>query len=154
MICRPWQQPNHGKFTKSEFEFDMRARTITCPNGQTQPFRLGASAKFDARTCDRCPLRSRCTSAAKGQGREVFIHPNEPLQHRLRKLTDTSSGRAQLRERVPVEHRLAHLSQRQGDRARYLGIRKNTFDTRRASALQNLETTHRRHREEAQRAAA
>jgi hypothetical protein len=154
VICRPWQQPNHGRFTKADFEFDMRARTITCPNGQTQPFRLGASAKFDARTCDRCTLRTRCTSAAKGQGREVFIHPNELLQHRLRKLTATPSGRAQLRERVPVEHRLAHLTQRQGDHAKYLGVRKNTFDTRRAAALQNLETTHRWHRQNEQLAAA
>jgi hypothetical protein len=154
VFCRPWQHPNHGRFTKADFEFDMRARTITCPNDQTQRFRLGASVKFDARTCDRCSLRSRCTSAAKGQGREVFIHPNELLQHRLRKLAATPSGRAQLRERVPVEHRLAHLTQRQGARARYLGVRKNTFDTRRAAALQNLETTQRRHREREQAAAA
>jgi len=154
VICRPWQQPNHGKFTKADFEFDMRARTITCPNGQTQPFRLGASVKFEARVCDRCSLRKDCTSAAKGQGREVFIHPNELLQHRLRKLAATPSGRAQLRERVPVEHRLAHLAQRQGDRARYLGVRKNTFDTRRAAALQNLETAQRTDRETEQLAAA
>lgn len=154
VICRPWQQPNHGKFTKADFEFDMRARTITCPKGQTQPFRLGASVKFDARKCDRCSIRSRCTSAAKGQGREVFIHPNELLQHRLRKLAATPSGRAQLRERVPVEHRLAHLSQRQGDRARFLGVRKNTFDTRRSAALQNLETAHRTQHEKTQLQAA
>ncbi len=154
VVCRPWQQPNHGRFTKTDFEFDMRARTITCPNGQTEPFRLGASVKFDARTCDRCSLRKRCTAAAKGQGREVFIHPNELLQHRLRKLASTPSGRAQLRERVPVEHRLAHLTQRQGDRARFVGVRKNTFDTRRASALQNLETAQRRHCETEQLAAA
>ena len=154
VICRPWQQLNQGRFTKADFEFDMRARTITCPNGQTQPFRLGAPVKFDARTCDRCSLRKRCTPAAKGKGRKVFIHPNELLQHRLRKHAATPSGRAELRERVPVEHRLAHLSQRQGDRARYLGIRKNTFDTRRAAAIQNLETAQRTQRENDQLAVA
>lgn len=154
VVCRPWQQPNQGRFTKADFVFDMRARTITCPNNQTQPFSLGTTVRFDARTCDRCTLRKRCTAAAKGQGREVSIHPNELLQHRLRKLAATPSGRAQLRERVPVEHRLAHLTQRQGDRARFVGIRKNTFDTRRAAALQNLETAHRSQREEGQLQAA
>jgi hypothetical protein len=51
-------------------------------------------------------------------------------------------GRARLRERVPVEHRLAHVSRRQGRRARYRGARKNVFDLRRASAITNLETVH------------
>ena len=42
-----------------------------------------------------------------------------------------------------IEHKLAHISQRQGNDARYVGVRKNTFDLRRASAIQNLETLHR-----------
>jgi hypothetical protein len=32
--------------------------------------------------------------------------------------------------------------QRQGHAARYRGVRKNTFDLRRASAIQNVETLH------------
>ena len=36
-----------------------------------------------------------------------------------------------LRERVGVEHRLAHLVRRQGRRARYRGVRRNLFDLRR-----------------------
>ena len=55
----------------------------------------------------------------------------------------TSTGRAALRERSMIEHKLAHISQRQGNAARYVGIRKNIFDLRRASANQNLETLHR-----------
>jgi hypothetical protein len=154
VICRPWQASNHGRFTKADFEFDMRARTITCPNRQTQPFHLGSVVEFDARKCDRCPIRDQCTTAAKGQGRQVRIGEDEPLQHRLRKLVACPSGRAQLRERVPVEHRLAHIAQRQGDRARYIGVRKNTFDLRRTAALQNLETAHRVDRAERAREAA
>lgn len=155
VICRPWQAPhNQGRFTKDDFELDMRARTITCPNGQTRPFRLGLVVEFDPRKCDRCPIRVRCTTVAKGQGRQVRIADDEFLQRRLQKLAATSSGRAQLRERVPVEHRLAHIVQRQGDRARYLGVRKNTFDLRRTAALQNLETAHRMERAEAERSAA
>jgi hypothetical protein len=54
----------------------------------------------------------------------------------------TSAGREALRERTTIEHKLAHISQRQGNDARYVGVRKNTFDLRRASAIQNLETLH------------
>lgn len=155
VICRPWQAPtNRGRFTKDDFAFDMRVRTITCPNGQTQPFRLGTTVEFDPRLCDRCPLRKHCTTVAKGRGRQVRVAPDEQLQHRLRKLAASPSGRARLRDRVPVEHRLAHIAQRQGDRARYLGVRKNTFDLRRAAAIQNLETAHRLDRFDRQQSAA
>ena len=43
------------------------------------------------------------------------------------------------RDRHVIEHRLAHLSQRKGKRARYRGIRNNHFDLRRHSALLNFE---------------
>lgn len=98
---------------------------------------------FDAETCDRCPLRQRCTDARLGTPRSVWINANEPLQQRLRKLITSPSWRSQLRERVAVEHHLAHISQRQGNRARYLGVRKNLFDLRRAASIQNLETVDR-----------
>src|SRR5213594_1723989 len=88
-------------------------------------------------------LRDQCTTAELGHGRSVAIAENEQLQHRLRKQIQTPAGRAALRERTIIEHKLAHISQRQGTHARYVGIRKNTFDPRRASAIQNLETLHR-----------
>ncbi len=53
-------------------------------------------------------------------------------------------GRDKLRERVAVEHRLAHIGRRQGRRARYRGVRKNLFDLRRACAIQNFETIQRK----------
>ena len=43
-----------------------------------------------------------------------------------------------LRERVAVEHTLAHVGQWQGDCARYLGVRKNLFDLRRCAVVHNL----------------
>ncbi|MBI5505073.1 MAG: hypothetical protein HY899_09730 [Deltaproteobacteria bacterium] len=55
----------------------------------------------------------------------------------------TRSGRERLRRRTGVEHRLAHVSRRQGNRARYLGVRENLFDLRREVAIQNLETIQR-----------
>ena len=103
--------------------------------------RAPSSSSIPAR-CDTCFLRPLCTSAAPGRGRTVTIAHNERLQQRLRKRYATRAGRQRLRERVAVEHKLAHISRRQGPRARYLGVRKNLFDLRRASAIQNLETIH------------
>jgi hypothetical protein len=45
----------------------------------------------------------------------------------LQECQATSAGRAKLRERVGVEHSLAHIGQWQGDRARYLEVGKNLF---------------------------
>jgi hypothetical protein len=74
----------------------------------------------------------------------VNIAEDERLQQRLRKHLATPRGRARLRERVGVEHQLAHLVRRQGRKARYRGVRRNLFDLRRASAIQNLEAIQRK----------
>lgn len=142
VICRPWQFSNRGLFAKSDFDINIRDRTITCPQGQTQHFVFGTTVSFDGPTCRSCPARAKCTKATD-RGRQVRIGPDEALQQRLRLLVATPSGRDRLRERVPVEHRLAHIASRQGPRARYRGVRKNTFDLRRAAGLQNLEAAHR-----------
>jgi hypothetical protein len=140
VLCKPWASQNGELLPKSEFKLDMRSRTVTCPGGQTLPFKLGTVVEFDAKVCGQCPLRAECTKAEPGSGRMVRIAENEALQQRLRKLVKSPTGRARLRKRVRVEHRLAHLSRRQGRRARYRGVRKNIFDLRRAAALQNLES--------------
>ena len=53
-------------------------------------------------------------------------------------LRQTPAGRAELRERVAVEHALAHVGHWQGRRARYRGTRKNLFDVRRVAVVHNL----------------
>jgi hypothetical protein len=142
VICRPWPAHNsrRGLFAKGAFRINVRDRTITCPAGQTEDIRFGTVIEFDATTCDACPQRSRCTTAAPGHGRTISIAVDEPLQKRLRAQARTPAGRERLRERVVVEHSLARIAQRQGPRARYRGVRKNTFDLRRVAAIQNLET--------------
>lgn len=144
VICKPWVPRNGKLFSKTDFKINMRDMTITCPAGEVESIDLGADVEFDASACDHCPLRAKCTSAAPGTGRSVTIADNERLQHRLRKLIATPRGRERLRERIPVEHSLAHIGRRQGRRARYRGTRKNLFDLRRTAAVQNLETIDRR----------
>jgi len=143
IVCRPWAMTNGKFFAKRDFAVNIRRRTITCPAGQTESITFGSTATFDPEVCDRCELRSRCTDASPGHGRTVLISDNEARQQRLRRLAAMPSGRAILRRRVGVEHSLAHVTRRQGHRARYRGSRKNLFDLRRASAVTNLETIHR-----------
>jgi hypothetical protein len=142
VLCKPWVARNsNALFTKNDFHVDMRRLTITCPAGETESFTPGTTVEFEPETCRRCRLRSQCTMATDG-GRSVSLADDERLQQRLRKLIATPRGRRLLRQRVVVEHRLAHVARRQGRRARYRGTRPNLFDLRRACAVQNLETAH------------
>ena len=154
VICRPWGVANGEVFSKQDFTLELREKTITCPGGHTEAFRLGTVVEFPAAECDRCPVRAQCTTAALGRGRTVSIAEDEPFQHRLRQRAATRAGRAQLRQRVEVEHRLAHLGARQGRRARYKGVRKNLFDVRRTAAVLNLQTMQRKTEEQELRMAA
>jgi hypothetical protein len=145
VISKPWGQRARSPdlFSKRDFKIDLRVKTITCPGGQVESFELGDTVEFDPEVCGACPLRSKCTQAASGRGRTVSIAEDEAQQRKFRKLQQTGSGRATLRQRTAVEHALAHIAARKGHRARYLGVRRNLFDLRRAAAIQNLEAAHR-----------
>ncbi len=143
VACRPWRTTNKGLFAKgTHFTFDTDYQAVTCPAGVTIPVQLGKTAKFPKATCLACALRESCTTSKKA-GRSLQVSANEPLQYELREQAKTPEGRALLRRRVPVEHRLAHVAQRTGKRARYVGSRNNLFDLRRASSIQNLECAQR-----------
>lgn len=146
VFCKPWV-PRNGKgkaFTKAQFRLNLRTLTIQCPAGEVETFRPGTVVEFDPDSCEHCTLRSKCTMASPGHGRTVTVSRDERLQQKLRKRIATRKGRQQLRERVAVEHKLAHISQRQGRRARYFGTRANLYDLRRAATIQNLETIQRK----------
>ncbi len=137
LICRPWPQRNGTLYPKTAFQMDFAAKRLVCPAGQSVPMELGKLAFFDGKTCSHCELRTQCTKSPQ-RGRSVSIAEDEPLQHKLRELQQSPQGRTQLRRRVVVEHRQAHLVRRQTDRARYRGVRKNLYDVRRCSAVENL----------------
>ncbi|WNZ64958.1 IS1182 family transposase [Myxococcus sp. MxC21-1] len=141
VVCRPWRgvSAKPGLFGKRDFKVNIRDGTLTCPAGEVEPFEPGAVVQFDPEACGPCKLRASCTQAASGRGRSVTMGDDERLQKRLRSRLQSRAGRAQLRERVGVEHRLAHLANRQGPKARYRGTRRNLFDLRRLPAVQNLE---------------
>lgn len=136
VFCKAWPVRNGDRFPKTAFALDWERRTIRCPNGASLPFEPGGAVRFPAATCAACPLRDRCTTSANG--RTVAIHPDERLLVELRERQATTAGRAKLRERVAVEHALAHVGRWQGRRARYRGARKNLFDLRRCAVVHNL----------------
>jgi transposase len=137
IFCKAWRVRNTGgRFAKDQFTLDFAAGQLTCPAGVTMPFQAGKTVRFPAGTCAACPLRQRCTTSS--HGRSVSIHPDETLLAELRRRQQDPDGRAKLRERVAVEHALAHVGHWQGRRARYLGTRKNLFDLRRVAVVHNL----------------
>jgi hypothetical protein len=139
IVGKPWPVRNPaGHFRKQDFQIDLETLPATCPAGQVSPITPGKTACVPTEGCRVCALRSQCTSRESG-GRTLTIQPQEDLLQRLRVLPTTAEGRAALRERVAVEHSVAHVSQRQGNRARYNGTRKNTYHLRLVSAIQNLE---------------
>jgi hypothetical protein len=136
VYCKAWRVTNRGRFAKPAFVLDWAQQMVRCPNGVLQPLVVGQTVHFPAATCAACPLRAQCTTSR--QGRSVSIHPDERLLTELRTRQQTPIGRAKLRERVAVEHSLAHIGHWQGDRARYVGARKNLFDLRRVAVVHNL----------------
>ena len=140
VYCKAWRVHNGPRsaprFAKTAFALDFERGELTCPNQVVVAFRLGGTVHFPATACAVCPLRERCTTSTSG--RSVSIHPDERLLVELRQRQLTPAGRAKLRERVAVEHTLAHVGQWQGRRARYLGTRKNLFDLRRVAVVHNL----------------
>lgn len=148
IIAKAWAPSNRGLFTKLSFKIDLDAGTVTCPSEKVAPIRR-QQAKFSTKDCDGCPLRAKCTTVAVGRGRSVHIHEDEAFHLELRERQRTPEGREELRERVAIEHTLAHVCRRQGPRSRYCGRRKNLFDLRRIAAVENLNLANRIEREAA-----
>lgn len=140
ILTKPWLGHPRGFLEKRHFETDLDRMEITCPAGHTEKIKLGATVHFPADVCAACRYRPLCTTSETG--RSVSIANDERLQQKLRLQIAEPEGRQDLRQRVAIEHRLAHHRQKQGTQARYIGVRKNLFDARRHAATINLETIH------------
>lgn len=132
---RAWNTANRGLFTKEDFRIQLRRKRVICPAGAAAPITPTGQVFFDPKSCARCALKRRCTKSSK---RSLKIHPLEDLLIKLRSAAKTRAGRAELRHRTVVEHRLARVGAIQGNRARYRGRRKNELDLNRSAAIANL----------------
>ena len=104
---------NSGRFPKTEFNIDLGAGTVTCPAGQaTSDARRAKDHKgrpatmfyFDARTCEICPLRERCT-AGKG-GRTIMVGRHHRRIEAARAAQAEPGTKALLRRRAKVERKM------------------------------------------------
>ena len=133
-VIKPWplRAAIPGGFTIEDFTVDETAGTVTCPNGLTRKISPKRKVTFGA-GCAGCPLRERCTTAARG--RKLDLHPHDSLQraHRAR-ATDPAFQQTYRTLRPMVERSLAWLT-RGNRKLRYRGVVKNNawFATRAAA---------------------
>ena len=129
----------NGLYPKSAFKIDLKNDTVTCPAGHTVSTlfkdETGKHFRFGSQ-CSQCPLRSLCTKAKSG--RTVTVHPQEDAMQQARRYQQTPEGRATLRKRVIVEHRLARLAQLGIGQARYKGRKKTRLQLMMACAIANF----------------
>lgn len=123
-----------GGFTREDFVVDHRARTVTCPNGQTVAIKDGGSANF-GRRCSGCPLRERCTTSAKGRSLTMSVHDDE-LTYGRQAWRDPVVQAHYRQHRPMVERTIAWLVARGNRRVPYRGVERNhLWLTHRAAAL-------------------
>ena len=145
----PTPARREGRFSKADFTIDVAAGSVTCPEGRTVSISNGKqrAGYFRRSTCRACPKMGKCLP--KSGQRQVVLHKYEDFHQEQAAELSTKEGRAARRERVIVEHALAHLGAIQGRRARFKGRDKNHFDLQRAAAVNNLYVIDRLHRAEA-----
>lgn len=143
VICRALRPARLGFYVKTDFAIDLAAGVVRCPAHKLAVIRSD-HARFATADCSTCPSRAKCQPATSKEGRTIHIHPEEALQQAFRAAQKSPEGRARLRERVPVEHTLAHQHGAHGRGARYRGVAKNDFDAQRIAAMNNLQAIDRR----------
>jgi hypothetical protein len=123
-VIKPWpvKPAVPGGFTADDFTVDEADGTATCPAGVTRPISGTRAVTFGA-ACRGCPLRQRCTTAARG--RTLHLHPHDGLQRAHRALAADPDFQATYRRHRPmVERSLAWLTRGQR-RVPYRGVAKN-----------------------------
>lgn len=123
-MVKPWPlKPTiEGGLTIEDFTPDEDAGTVTCPNGVTRPISRTRTVTFGA-ACTTCPLRTACTTSARG--RKVKLHEHDGLQRAHRQRADDPAFQATYRRYRPmVERSIAWLT-RGARRVPNRGVDKN-----------------------------
>ena len=103
------------KLTKADFDIDLEAATVTCPQGNTAPIPPPRGAKrrqarFAATDCAACELKPRCTT--RDGGRIVEINPHEELLAPARAQRWTPEFLSRYRLRTQAERKIAQIKSR------------------------------------------
>src|SRR5215472_16318886 len=98
------------------------------------------TGKFTARTCQDCPVKAKCTTAAKA-GRQLTLRPRQIHEAitAARAEQDTEAWQRKYATRAGVEGLMAQATHVTGiRRARYLGLPRTTLEHNIAAAAINL----------------
>ena len=141
-------QARSGGYTANMFTIDWDSKQVTCPQGAVSsswtPARSKGTnfilARFAKATCQPCPARARCTTAARSGRQLGFRH------RRIHEaLTAARAGQAgdawqhRYRIRAGIEGTIAQATHVTGiRRARYLGLDKTRLEHNTAAAAINL----------------
>jgi hypothetical protein len=123
-VVKPWplRPAVEGGFTLDDFTVNEAAGTATCPNGITRTINPKRSVTFGT-ACTGCPLRARCTSAARG--RKLELHEHDALQREHRQRATNPAFQDSYRTHRPmVERSIAWLT-RGNRRVPHRGITLN-----------------------------
>ena len=136
----PLQSAVTGGFTIDNFTVVEPAGdlpgSVTCPNGVTRPISRTRAVTFGV-ACRGCPLRARCTTAAKG--RILHLHPQQALHRAQRHRARAPEFQALYRRHRPmVERSIAWLVAGGNRRLRFRGTALNNLWLHHRVAALNL----------------
>lgn len=109
-------------FTIDDFTVDHAAGTATCPAGTTRPISPKGKVTFGA-ACAGCPLRQRCTTAARGRKMTLTEHDRIKREHRAR--AKEPAFQAVYRQHRPMVERSIAWMTRGARRVPYRGVASN-----------------------------
>ncbi|MEI3607945.1 IS1182 family transposase [Pseudogracilibacillus sp. SE30717A] len=97
VIAHRRYQPTKGLFKKSEFNYDEKKNSYTCPNGQTLKYSTTSREgyreyKSDSKICKTCPLLGKCTRS-KNHQKVITRHVWEEHKEKVRQNRLSSSGK-------------------------------------------------------------
>jgi len=152
-VIAPTVKPHRpGRITKADFEIDLEAEVVRCPEGHTTRewrwvwAKSGAKGSkvrtkrfaFPKQVCRACARYEQCVGDKRRPGRFVELHPQEQELQQARALEQTEYFRRQYRQRMAAEHRIARLMQLGMRQARYVGRAKTLLQLTLAATVANL----------------
>lgn len=151
VLTKPAASAGRG-ISKSEFDIDQAAMSVTCPGGRrTQRYTMvkaetGSDERvakflFPKATCAACPLAGRCCKATRDgtRGRSVKLSVYEAEFQQAKAFSQTPDAKPLMRKRCGVERVLSHLMRYGLRRARYFSQSMTQFQAFMTAASYNLQ---------------
>ena len=138
---------------KSDFEYDEKNDTFTCPQGQIielKRIRKDGRTLYegDNQTCSSCPLKARCCNSSKGQARSISGDVNEAVRQRMKKKMDSAHAKEIYSQRkVIVEPPFGHIKNGGFKRFSLRGLDKVSGEFSLVCAAHNLKKIMRKMKE-------